>query len=61
MLQDADGKISMDEFKNACLGHEQFSKMLALKVLYFIIISSLLTVLVRGRGLKCHKDRRYTF
>jgi hypothetical protein len=37
MLQDADGKISMDEFKAACLGHEQFSKMLALKVLYFTI------------------------
>jgi hypothetical protein len=40
MLQDADGKISMEEFKNACLNQEQFSKMLALKVLYFIIITN---------------------
>jgi hypothetical protein len=30
----------MDEFKTACLGHEQFSKMLALKVPYFIIITN---------------------
>jgi len=33
LFQDADGKITLTEFVNACLGHEQFSKMLALKVL----------------------------
>ncbi|XP_023348583.1 uncharacterized protein LOC111717318, partial [Eurytemora carolleeae] len=32
MDQDEDGKISKDEFVNACLGQEKFSKMLALKV-----------------------------
>jgi hypothetical protein len=34
-LQDADGKVTIAEFVNACLGHEQFSKMLALKVALF--------------------------
>jgi hypothetical protein len=51
MLQDADGKISMEEFKNACLNQEQFSKMLALKVIYFIIISSF-NCSGRGAGFK---------
>jgi hypothetical protein len=35
LLQDADGKVTLTEFVNACLGHEQFSKMLALKVALF--------------------------
>jgi len=32
MDKDADGKITKEEFISACLGQEQFSKMLALKV-----------------------------
>jgi len=33
MDKDADGKITNEEFVNACLGQEQFSKMLALKII----------------------------
>merc|ERR1712142_252651 len=33
MDKDDDGKISMEEFVNACLGQEKFSKMLALKII----------------------------
>nr|AGT28474.1 neuronal calcium sensor 2 [Pseudodiaptomus annandalei] len=32
-----DGKVSLDEFKAACLGQEKFSKMLALKVIDIFI------------------------
>merc|ERR1712126_39236 len=33
MDKDADGKITKEEFISACLGQEQFSKMLALKII----------------------------
>merc|ERR1712212_139459 len=33
MDKDDDGKISMDELVDACLGQEKFSKMLALKII----------------------------
>jgi len=33
MDKDEDGKITKDEFVGACLGQEQFSKMLALKII----------------------------
>lgn len=33
MDKDEDGKITKDEFVSACLGQEQFSKMLALKII----------------------------
>ena len=33
MDKDADGKVSLEEFKSACLGREEFSKMLAVKVI----------------------------
>jgi len=33
MDKDADGKITQEEFIAACLGQEQFSKMLALKII----------------------------
>merc|ERR1712038_1391141 len=33
MDKDADGKITQEEFISACLGQEQFSKMLALKII----------------------------
>jgi Ca2+-binding EF-hand superfamily protein len=33
MDKDEDGKITTEEFVNACLGQEQFSKMLALKII----------------------------
>merc|ERR1712228_343780 len=33
MDKNEDGKVSLDEFKTACLGREEFSKMLAIKVI----------------------------
>lgn len=33
MDDNADGKVTQQEFTSACLGHEEFSKMLALKVI----------------------------
>merc|ERR1739846_169694 len=33
MDKDQDGKVTNDEFIKACMGHEEFSKMLALKVI----------------------------
>jgi len=39
MDKDEDGKITKDEFVGACLGQEQFSKMLALKVSEMFIAS----------------------
>merc|ERR1711976_13869 len=33
MDKDEDGKVSLEEFKSACLGREEFSKMLAVKVI----------------------------
>jgi len=33
MDKDEDGKITTEEFVSACLGQEQFSKMLALKII----------------------------
>merc|ERR1711913_187096 len=33
MDKDEDGKVSLDEFNTACLGQEEFSKMLAIKVI----------------------------
>merc|ERR1712193_378775 len=33
MDKDEDGKVSLEEFQSACLGREEFSKMLAVKVI----------------------------
>ena len=33
MDKDGDGKVSLAEFQSACLGREEFSKMLAVKVI----------------------------
>merc|ERR1711931_228833 len=33
MDKNEDGKVSLEEFKSACLGREEFSKMLAVKVI----------------------------
>ena len=33
MDKNEDGKVSLEEFKTACLGREEFSKMLAIKVI----------------------------
>ena len=33
MDKNEDGKVTLDEFKTACLGREEFSKMLAIKVI----------------------------
>ena len=33
MDKNHDGKVSLEEFKTACLGLEEFSKMLAVKVI----------------------------
>lgn len=33
MDKDADGKVSQEEFVSACLGQEEISKLLALKII----------------------------
>merc|ERR1712243_109993 len=38
MDKNEDGKVSLDEFKTACLGREEFSKMLAIKVIIFLLM-----------------------
>jgi len=40
MDKDEDGKITTEEFVNACLGQEQFSKMLALKIIDIFVEDS---------------------
>ena len=33
MDKNEDGKVTLEEFKTACLGREEFSKLLAIKVI----------------------------
>ena len=37
MDKDEDGKVTMDEFIAACMSQEEFSKMLALKIINIFI------------------------
>ena len=37
MDKNEDGKVTLEEFKTACLGHDEFSKMLAVKVVEIFV------------------------